>query len=395
MTGTNVSAWERLIEGLRPIEAQALAVSPAQRSEQTQAELQLMLATSLAMEIANHAHADPDYPAFLPALNAVFFLAGPVPDYIYWSAEIRGGGAYRISGYRGTTRFVEINIRAGDEGDGGGGGRTVGLIDLDDLTLDGAGYFSLVMSDHRPAGYTGDWVRLDALASNLLVRSAAYDWKNELDPRLAIERLDVPASRPRPSVEHIRERLASLPAQTRHNVVARFEKPMADLRRQGQINRFGLGDYSKMGGAVGQTYQEGLYDIDEGEGLLVETELPETCRYWSLMALSDQYVTVDWVNRQSSLNGLQARLDADGKFRAVLSIPDPGIANWIDTGGFGQGVYKLRWNKCSSVPTPVCRKVKLDDLRLLLPADTPVVTPEERDLQVRLRREAYQLRRRW
>jgi hypothetical protein len=43
----------------------------------------------------------------------------------------------------------------------------------------------------------------------------------------------------------------------------------------------------------------------------------------------------------------------------------------------------------------VVKKVALKDVRTLLPADTPVVTPSARKEQLRARREAAQLRQLW
>ena len=56
------------------------------------------------------------------------------------------------------------------------------------------------------------------------------------------------------------------------------------------------------------------------------------------MQLSDPlWNSVDWLNRQSSLNAHQARLDGDGRLRAVIALEDPGVPNWLDPGGFDNG----------------------------------------------------------
>ena len=53
-----------------------------------------------------------------------------------------------------------------------------------------------------------------------------------------------------------------------------------------------------------------------------------------MYAIRSYYATVSVLaNRQSSLNGHQAVLDPDGVFRAVISARDPGVPNWLDTGG--------------------------------------------------------------
>jgi hypothetical protein len=105
--------------------------------------------------------------------------------------------------------------------------------------------------------------------------------------------------------------------------------------------------------------------------------------------------TIDYSNRQSSINGYTARLDKDGKFRAVITATDPGVPNWLDTAGYTQGTLFGRWKECSSFPTPQLRRVKVADVRKYLPAETPTVSAEERDKAIRLRRLGAQMRKRW
>jgi hypothetical protein len=55
----------------------------------------------------------------------------------------------------------------------------------------------------------------------------------------------------------------------------------------------------------------------------------------------------------------------------------------------------MRFFRADSYPTPTIAKVPFAELRSHLPADTPVVTTEQRRDQLRARREAAQLRRIW
>ena len=103
--------------------------------------------------------------------------------------------------------------------------------------------------------------------------------------------------------------------------------------------------------------------------------------------------SMDFINHQSSLNGHQAVLDADGVFRAVVSRADPGVPNWLDTTGLREGSLIYRWNQADGSPIPRARVVKLDELRSLLPAETRSVTKSERAADVERRRE--HIRRRY
>src|SRR3546814_12449235 len=65
--------------------------------------------------------------------------------------------------------------------------------------------------------------------------------------------------------------------------------------------------------------------------LISEVRIPDQVSYWSLILTNELYETTDWYNNQSSLNDVQAVVDSDGVFRAVISARDPGVHNWLDT----------------------------------------------------------------
>jgi len=123
--------------------------------------------------------------------------------------------------------------------------------------------------------------------------------------------------------------------------------------------------------------------------------LPEQRVYWNVQVVDALWNQVELVHRQSSLNGHQAHIDSDGRFRAVLSVEDPGVANWLDSGGHLKGLLIGRWYRSSSHPTPTLTKVKLAQLRDHLPPDTLMLTPVQRAEALRERRVGAQLRRRW
>ena len=104
-------------------------------------------------------YTDSRRPVFMPLWNYAFNQGGPDPDYVYSTTEVDPNGVYRISGYRGTTRFVEITQQSFDmmsPSDMDGSGPPLQMTnDLDDLEHDGDGYFSVVLSARtagRPPG---------------------------------------------------------------------------------------------------------------------------------------------------------------------------------------------------------------------------------------------------
>ena len=114
-------------------------------------------------------------------------------------------------------------------------------------------------------------------------------------------------------------------------------------------------------------------------------EIPE-CAYWGIQLGDVWYQSLDWWNRQSSLNGHQALVGTDGVFRTVIAHRDPGIANWLDTTGSTQGCITYRWNQADSQPVPTVELVAFADLANRLDDTWATITPEERSEVLRRRR---------
>jgi hypothetical protein len=340
------------------------------------------------------AFADPDFPDFVPAVNTHLNCVGTNPDFIYGTASIDGTGSYLLTGERGDGLFVLMDIVAGGLGVMEALGPSLGTLDFDTLSLDAAGRFSLLLSAVKPVDWQGDWHPLDPSARSLSLRQSSYNWGQGREARIAIERIDRTHAPRRWSAAQIAERLDALAAYPRRlsGMALGFIKAQRD---KGLWNALEHDDWAGRGGVQGQHYYQGLFRLAPGHVLLLETELPEMVRYWNIQLSDMMWNSMDWMNRQSSLNGGQVRLDRDGKFRAVIAMNDPGVPNWLDTGGNSEGAIMLRWTEASSGPAPILRLINLAELRSHLPPETLFVSPEERDAQLRLRRRGVQLRRRW
>ncbi|MAT50989.1 MAG: hypothetical protein CMK32_07385 [Porticoccaceae bacterium] len=357
-----------------------------------QAMYQLMVKT-LAGGVFT-AFSDPDYPDLVPAVNTVLNTVGVNPDFVYAYTKIDGRGQYRLSGYRGDGLFLMFDFIAGGLGVLDDLGPSLGTLDIDDFTLGPNGEFDILLSSERPEGHTGDWHRLDPTARTMNMRQASYHWGVDKEARIAIERIDIAMDAQPLTSEEVARRIAGVMAYPKF--YAGFAaKHIQNLRNKGLVNRLEHDDWAGRGGVAGQHYYQGLFKLEQGMALVLETELPETVRYWNVQLSDMLWNSVNWMNHQSSLNGAQAVVDGDGKFRAVISAEDPGVANWLDTGGLREGSMMLRWNGASSGPEPALRAVPLADLKQALTADTVFVTPEQRQEQLRERRRAVQFRRRW
>jgi hypothetical protein len=341
-------------------------------------------------------NADPAHSDFWPIFNQTYNSLAPNPDDAYYGTPLDADGVYKISGFRGTTRIIDFQIGGGTLFPRGTGtlGRTYANYDIDKLRIKKNGVFEVILSAERPSGYKGDWWKLETGATYMLVRQISYDWLREVDGRFAIERLDRPAIKPRPSAEQLAANLRQIAEWTENWTKFELAWPK-NLRAKGFVNKVWVHDLNNYGGLSTQKYIEGLFELQPDEALIYETDVPKQCRYWNLELTDELWVGIDWMNRQSHLNGHMAKLDQDGKFRAVIAGTDPGVPNWLDSAGYAKGMVFGRWTECSSYPQPTITRVKLAEIRKYLPADTPAVTAEERDASIRLRRKGAQLRRRW
>ena len=78
------------------------------------------------------------------------------------------------------------------------------------------------------------------------------------------------------------------------------------------------------------------------------------------------YISLDYINHQTSLNGTQAQADPDGKIRIVVADRNPGVTNWVETLGHRKGFLQFRWQRVSRELTeadgPTVELVGVDDV---------------------------------
>jgi hypothetical protein len=67
--------------------------------------------------------------------------------------------------------------------------------------------------------------------------------------------------------------------------------------------------------------------------------------YQGIQLGSMWYVSLDYINHQTSLTADQARADPDGLLRFVVSERDPGVANWLECTGHRRGYVQIRWQR--------------------------------------------------
>jgi hypothetical protein len=105
----------------------------------------------------------------------------------------------------------------------------------------------------------------------------------------------------------------------------------------------------------------GVFALDEHEALVLDIEPPKT-RYWSISLENIWHECIDPRRRRSHLTNATVTSD-ERRVRVVIARRDPGVANWLDTGGRHRGFVTLRWLDNPDPPPVTTRVCHLDELR--------------------------------
>jgi hypothetical protein len=340
---------------------------------------------------------DPDYPVFGRMIENAMSWGLDNPDCNYSWARVRGDAEYRIEGTRGSACHLEFQVNTGHMGDGNipafGGAenawRTVSFLSGDDLDSDREGRFEIRLGG---AARERNWLALDRDASHVLVRQYFDDWESERPAVFSIERAGARYPKPALSAERFGAHLDTLYTWLEAGLACwdKVSRLLLSLEPNAML-MFDVSDDIDRPGLHGQTYGMGPFACGSDEAVLLEFE-PPRCRMWSVALNNFWWESLEFGQRQTSLNGHGSLLDADGVFRGVIAHEDPGVPNWIDTEGGEQGTLAVRFLFADETPKPKLRVVKARELRDHLPADTPHVSPAERSAVIARRNRALQRR---
>lgn len=334
-----------------------------------------------------------EHPDWVPHTGPLHPWGAPNHDTIYGFAPIDACGTYRVAGTQGTESIAQLMFRRDGANTGRVHGATLGEIDVQGLATGLDRRFSLLLAPQRPSGYQGLWFPIPPGATGLIARHVT-ETPQQVDGVWSLERLDRPPGASAVSAADIADRMALMTSfvASMNEMLLRLVKRMQD---SGNINRL-VGDrFQGNGGIAEQMYFQGLFELSEGEAIIVETELPASVHYWSVQLLDPFYSAIDFIFHSSAYNGTQARRDLDGRVRFVIAVEDPGVSNWLDTAGWRKGGLFWRWHRASSFPEPRLSRVKLAEVRHYLPADTATAGSAERAAARAARISHYQSRRRW
>jgi len=286
------------------------------------------------------------------------------PDTVYRFIPIDGDSHYVIHGQVSKHRPIETNYTLASYSM-----TTLGNINGRDLEVDADGRFAITIGP-EPANGRKNHLRTRHDAWQMWIRDTYGDWEKERPSRLSVERTD-PVTTPPLS----RAAKVSMVGNYTNYIIRSM--PFAVM--QGSLNTFASPEI--LGGAVGEggflvtmAYSNSRFRLAGDEALVLDVTIGDA--EYLVVPATNVWGSVDGDGRtMGALNNFQSDKNPDGSFTFVVSDQDPGVANWVDTGGLAEGTVFLRWaafkntGKASNgSPTVTSKVVKMKEIDKLLPA---------------------------
>lgn len=371
----STAAFNELIDLLTDIRD-----SYALSSERFSDELDVVEAYRYAMQLLSEAsellvEGDPERPRFSSIVSPARKFLGDNPDALYQQAVIRGDRSYRVTGTCDVQTYVSFTVHGPDPA-GGINGPVLADRNHHDFAIEPDGRFELILS---PDEHPGNWVKLEPDARFVFVRNYyLHERSAQTDPdiavRLHIEPLDDPEPTPPLDDATLARRLRAATAFVHSTTIGLrvFGAPSAIAVPfvSNEPNTVGTPwSFRNAGvdaaGAVDIYYASGNFELGSDEALLMEGTLPEG-EFSNVVLWNVHMQTFEYRDRRSSLNSAQIETGEGGTYRIVIAERDPGVPNWLDTGGHRRGTIFWRFLLPADQPeTPRCRVIRVDEVARL------------------------------
>ena len=347
------------------------------------------------------------------------------PDTIYRFMGVNGASSYVITG-----RFADLANLPADTSFSvltGLTGNTAAVLTKDQLVIGDDGTFTITL-DRTPANGRPNHLQLTADTTIVATRNTLSDWANQQPMSLEITRTGgppnslfsqlggfaIPGIGPAVVRSKLLTTLVSLvpplpfvPPVLRGAVTAvimalgvqREATYMAvattDPTTGERIEPNVLKNPARNAEFLATQLQSaGYFQLADDQALVITIDRAGA-GYFVVPVTDDWTITKDYWNEQTSLNNAQAVADDAGNttYTLVVSPTDPGVANWVSTGGLNQGTLSIRFQDIdpdvTQLPTVSARVVSLSELPSVLPAGTQYVTETQRAAQIASRKAGF------
>jgi len=362
-----IEAQEAAIETVRTAEG-----VPRTETDEAEGYRWITRLSSLAQEWFIE-KSDPLHPQLFQSQSEYRKLLVDNPDVRYGFCALDDTKAYRLKGTRGQAAYVGLTFGT-PVGKGPVGGRTgtTTQAHLDQFDLGPNGEVDIVIApaDQLPDPPPKNSIVLVPGTGQVAVRETFFDRWNDAPADLRIELIDEVPS-PVLGVEELAAKLefAGLFVQFVASTAVNMWHDTAS-----NVNTFGgtagsehvaaQDDEVRSHSNAEMTYHGGRWVLGEGEALVVTVhDPPSEFLYWGLTTATAWMESLDYRYTTTNLNNHTAERSPDGDWRLVIAPTDPGVPNWLDSGGRREGYMIVRWVLADHPPHPTCEIVPIDSLR--------------------------------
>jgi hypothetical protein len=290
-----------------------------------------------------------DFPYFVQSTGPYTKMGLDNPDALYLHSYVREDAEYVVTGRRGSTRDLSFQVLNGDYS-------PVDVPDsltaFDDRDIDIAADGSFELRFGPPRAGTGrpggprNYFALGPGSAMLVVREVYSDWAAERRGTLRIQRADKIGHAPEPPDEALLAKRYTVAGKILLSRLRTFLAFPDWFYLNEPVNTM-TAPRRTPGGLASQFSSAGHFDLAPDQVMIVT--VPDAGRdlapYQGIQLGSMWYISLDYINHQTSLTADQARRDPDGRLRFVLTQADPGLANWLELTGRRRGYVQIRWQR--------------------------------------------------
>ncbi|BBX63698.1 hypothetical protein MSAS_28720 [Mycobacterium saskatchewanense] len=296
---------------------------------------------------------DRDHP-FLQSGTGPFTKMGlDNPDTLYFGTRVHANRDYVVTGRRGTTTDLSFQLLGGEYTD-------------DNVPASQAAFDDRELEIGEDGGF--EWRVRPNSPGQLVIREVYGDWSAQRGT-LTISRLDTAGTAPPPLTrELIEKRYATAGKQLVNRVKTWLQFPQwfyLDI----PVNTM-VAPRLTPGGLATQYSSVGHFDLRTDQALVITVPASDA-PYLGFQLGSMWYISLDYINHQTSLNNTQAQQDPDGMVRIVVADQNPGVTNWVETLGHRRGFLQFRWQRVARQLTdadgPTVELVDFDAIPTKLP----------------------------
>jgi hypothetical protein len=260
---------------------------------------------------------------------------------------------YVVRGRRGTTTDLSFQLLGGEYTDDNVPASQAAFDDRElDIAADGS----------------FEWRVRPTSPGQLVIREVYGDWSAQRGT-LTISRLDTAGTAPPPLTRQtLEKRYATAGKQLVNRVKTWLQFPQWFYLNI-PVNTM-VAPRLTPGGLATQYSSVGHFDLRPDQAVVITIPVSDA-PYLGFQLGSLWYISLDYINHQTSLNNTQAQADPDGKVRIVVTDQNPGVANWVETLGHRRGYLQFRWQRVSRELTeadgPTVELVDFDAIPAALP----------------------------